>query len=317
MTWINSNFQHIVMRESDYNRSVCLNKTNLDKLTAMFDNIFNGLFNFTEEIASLQLYPLKIRPYLNPTGVNVLSTTRGVFNNINVYKVDYSAYYVTLGQYYVQPKFKNFADYKGYTQIKLYLPQMGFVDVDVNECMGKWLQFRLAIDFHTGKGLYIIGVSDGPMYPSQHSYPVLGDEEGLRIISTFECTIGIEIPLGSSNIGDIKRNVALGTVKTLAGVGVASYVGGLEAATTTSSTVKTYDVYGRSKAKGSRMKQIKGGTETTTKTTVHNKPVDKSKPIAEAINGSIDVLNNLTIHGTGDRVNESNLLWRKIGRAHV
>lgn len=317
MNWTKNNFQHFAIRDTQYNKSVCLNKTNLNKITSMFDNIFDGLINFTEEISSIQLYPLRILPYSNPSGVNILSTSRGKFNNIEVYKIDYSAYYVTLGQYKIEPYFNSFADYKGYTQIKLYLPQLGFVDVDVNECMGKWLQFRLSIDFYSGKGMYIIGVSDEPISFEAYPYPHLGEDEGMRILSTFECDIGIDIPLGKSNVGDIKRNMLLGTIKTVAGVGASVYTSSLPPSTTTSSSVTTYDIQGRSTAKGSRMKQIKSGTETTNTTTVHNRPVNKSKPISEAIDGSIDVLNRLTIHGNSDRINDSGLLWSTTGEIKV
>lgn len=317
MKWTNNNFQHFAIRDTDYNKSVCLNRQNLNKITNMFDSIFDGIVNFTEEISSIQLYPFKILPYSNPTGVNILSTTRGKFNDINVYKIDYSAYYVTLGEYKVNPYFNNFADYKGYTQIKLYLPQLGFVDVDVNECMGRWLQFRLSIDFYSGKGMYIIGVSDNSITFNNPPYPQLNEDEGMRILSTFECDIGIDIPLGKSNVGDIKRNMLLGTIKTLAGVGFASYTNSLPPSTTTSSSVTTYDIQGKSLSKGSRMKQIKSGSETTTKTTVHNKPVDKSKPLSEAVDGSIDVLNRTTIHGNSDRVNDSGLMWSTTGEIKV
>lgn len=317
MNWTNNNFQHFAIRDSQYNKSVCLNKANLDKITSMFDTIFDGLINFTEEISSIQLYPLKILPYSNTSGINILSTSRGKFNTIEVYKIDYSAYYVTLGQHKIEPYFNSFADYKGYTQIKLYLPQLGFVDVDVNECMGKWLQFRLAIDFYSGKGMYIIGVSDNSMSFEEYPYPKLGEDDGMRILSTFECDIGIDIPLGKSNVGDIKRNMLLGTIKTLAGVGASFYTASLPPPTTTSSSVTTYDIQGRSLAKGSRMKQIKSGTETTNKTTVYKTPVNKSKPISEAIDGSIDVLNRLTIQGNSDRINDSGLLWSTTGEIKV
>lgn len=317
MNWTNNNFQHFAVRDTQYNKSVCLNRTNLDKITSKFDNIFDVFVNFTDEISSIQLYPFKILPYRNPNGTNILSTTKGKFNDIEVYKIDYSAYYVTLGQYKVEPYFNSFADYKGYTQIKLYLPQLGFVDVDVNECMDKWLQFRLSIDFYSGKGMYIIGVSDNPISFESYPYPHLGEDEGMRILSTFECDIGIDIPLGRSNVGDIKRNMLLGTIKTVANVGAAVYTASLPSPTTTSSTVTTYDVQGRSLSKGSRMKQIKSGTETTNKTTVHNKPVNKSKPISEAIDGSIDTLNRLTVHGNSDRVNDSGLMWSTTGEIKV
>lgn len=309
MSWLNWNHINFNMRKTLYNNSVCMNYINLKKMVENFDGVFDGIINFTEQIASLQLYPFKILPNLNDTGKNYLSTALNVFKDIEACNIHPDNSYVTLGEYYVEPHFNNFADYKGYTQIKVYLPQLGFVEVDVNECMGKWLQFRLIIDFYSGKGLHVIGVSNNSITSANSPYANYEEDKDIRALGTYECSLGIEIPLGTSNAGDIRRNILLGTIKTGLAVGVASYTNSLPPSTTTTSTVKTYDVQGRGTRKGSRMKQIKSGTETTTKTTVHNKPVDKSKPIAEAIEGSVDTLNRMSAGGSSDRVNDSGLLW--------
>lgn len=309
MSWINDIVYRYRMRDTQYNKSVCMTRKAVENMTQNFDGIFDGLLNFTEEISSLQLYPMIIKPYTQ-SETNYLSTTRGVFSSVTAYNISWYAYYQTLGEYFVQPKFNNFADYKGYTQIKLFLPFLGYVDVDVNECMGKYLQFRLLTDFYTGKGLYIIGVSDASISHSEPPYVNEGEDDGIRVISTFECDIGIDIPLGKSNVGDIKRNMLLGTIKTIASVGASIYTESLPSPITTSSSVTTYDVHGRSLSKGSRMKQVKSGTETTTKTSVTHKPVDKSKPISEAVDGSIDALNRLHISGHSDRVNDAGLLYQ-------
>ena len=315
--WTNNNYQHFQVRETLYNNSVCLNLENLNAVIANFDTIFDGLVNFTDTIASLQLYPFKILPYSNPNGVNILKTVNGTYNNITAYKIDYSAYYTTLGEFYVRPYFNNFADYKGYTQIKLFLPLLGYVDVDVNECMGKWLQFRLMIDFYTGKGMYIIGVSDNSITISNPPYPTLTEDGDMRVISTFECDVGIDIPLGRSNIGDIKRNLLLGTIKTVAGVAVAGYVGALPPSVTTTTAHTEYEVEGRALEKGSRLKTMRKGESDTVKRTTTTRPVDKSKPISEAIDGSIDTINRLHMWGHTDRVNDASLMWSMTGSVKV
>lgn len=315
--WTNNNYQHFQVRETLYNKSVCLNLENLNAVINNFDTIFNNIVNFTDTIASLQLYPFKVLPYSNPNGVNILKTVNGTYNNITAYKIDYSAYYTTLGEFFVRPYFNNFADYKGYTQIKLFLPLLGYVDVDVNECMGKWLQFRLSIDFFTGKGMYIIGVSDNSITIANPPYPTLNEDGDMRVISTFECDVGIDIPLGKSNIGDIKRNMLLGAVKTIASVGASSYIGALPPSVTTTTAHTEFEVQGRALEKGSRLKTMRSGESDTIKTTTTRKPVDKSKPVMEAIDGSIDTLNRLHIWGNTDRVNDAGLLWSMTGSVKV
>lgn len=315
--WTNNNYQHFEVRDSDLNRSLCLDKTNVINMLDYFDSIFGGLVDFSNTISSITLYPFKILPYRHTTGENYLKTVNGVFQDITAYGIDYSSYYMTLGEFYVKPYFNNFADYKGYTQIKVFLPFMGWADIDVNECMGKWLQFRLSVDYNTGKGMYIIGVSDSSISIANPPYPTLTEDGTMRAIATFECEIGIEIPIGRSNIGDIKRNLLLGTIKTIAAAGVASYVGSLAPAVTTTTSHTEFEVQGRSLEKGSRLKTMRSGESDTVKTTTTRRPVDKSKPISEVIDGSIDTLNRLHIWGNTDRVNDAGLMWQMTGSVKV
>lgn len=307
MSWINDIITRYRLRDNDFNRSVCMTRENLDKMMTTFDTIIGTLTNFTDEIASVQIYPMSIRPYTQEN--NYLQTSRGVFSGVTAYKISWRAYYQTLGEYFVSPKYNNFADYKGYTQIKLYLPFLGFVDVDVNECMGKYLQFRLLTDFYTGKGLYIIGVSDNSISHIEPPYITDGEDDDMRIISTFECDIGINIPLGKSNMSQIRMNGAISTVKAFASLGISAFTQSPPTTSTTTS-VKTYDIQGRGVAKGSRMKQLKSGTETTQTTRVTSKPNDEKKAISEAIDSSLDVLNRMVISGNTDRVGDAGLLYQ-------
>lgn len=313
--WIVNNFQQHKLRETKYNNSVCLNAENLDNIMFGFDTFFDTLLNFTDTIASIQVYPFDILPYYNTSGYNFLHTVTGTHRAITAYSIDYSAYYMSLGEFYVRPYFNNFADYKGYTQIRVFLPFMGYVDVDPNECMGKWLQFRLSVDFVTGKGMHILGVSDNSI--EYKKYPGLNDDIDVRVIATYECDIGIDIPLGKSNIGDIKRNLLLGTIKTAASVAAASYVGSLPPPVTTTRAHTEYEVQGRALEKGSRLKTMRQGESNTVKTTTTDRATNKSAPIMEAVDGSIDTLNRLHIWGNTDRVNDAGLMWSMTGSVKV
>ena len=303
--WVNSNVAEIVKRRdltSSYNGIVSINALNIRRMTDNFDNIFDFLNNITSEISSLQLYPFEIPSEYS----GYLVSSKLSSADISVSKPLLSRTYFTLGQYYVSRYYNNFADYKGYTQIKAYIPYLGYVDIDPNECIGKYLQFRLFVDYFTGKGIYIIGVSQNSI-STDPPYADLDNDSNMRILSVFETDISIEIPLGASNIGDIKRNIVLGSLKI-----AASTTFGVAAVAAPSSTTivnqKSYDVKGRSASKGSKMKTVKSGTETTTKTTSYEPAGSYAHPISNAVESSIDVLNHGTAGGNSDRVNDGGLM---------
>ena len=311
MNWINTKVSRFEMRDTDYNRSVCMTQRSVNNMISRFDTIFDSFVNFTNEIASLTLYPMLIKPYVQGnTLTNYLKTTRGSFIDTVAYRISWYAYYQTLGEYFVSKKFNNFADYKGYTQIKLFLPFLGYVDIDTNECMGKFLQFRLLTDFNSGKGLYIIGVSDTSISHIEPPYVQDGEDDDIRVIYTFECDLGVDIPLGKSDVGNIKRNILLGAVKTAVGAGIAAYTSQLPISTTTTTTDTAINISSRAAEKGSRLKPTTVGTVHKEKTSTSYSPRSKVKPISEAVNGSIDVLNNLQISGHSDRVGDAGLLYQ-------
>lgn len=314
MGWIRNIYAILDGRRTQYNNSVVLTGTDINTMMGGFDSFFNSILNFTEEIASIQLYPYIIPVKEPTTPFHNLKTSRGK-TAANAWEIDEQKCYINMGQFEVVPKYNNFADYNGYTKIKAYLPFVGYVDIDVNECMGKVLQFRLFVDYFSGKGMFVIGVSDSVIELTD--FPVTIDDELIRVISTFECDVGIDIPLGQSNIGDIRRNILLGTVKTAASFGFSMASLSLPpSATTTTSTVTpkttSYNVQGRGAEKGSRLKTIKSGNVTTsggssTTTTVHHKPVNMFNPVSDAVNSSLDVINALHAGGSTDRINDSGL----------
>lgn len=300
-------------RNTQYNSIVALNHISVDEMLNNFDGIFDGWVNFTEEIASFTLYPfdipiIKTPPYDGQYMLDRLQTTRGTPSDVEAFKVDISKNYFYMGQYENRRRFNNFFDFKGYTYIKAYLPLVGLVDIDVNETIDKVIQFRLLVDYYTGKGMYIIGVSDSQINQTS-KYADISLDTSIRVIATFECDIGVEIPLGKSNIGNIKRNMLLGAVKTAASIATGVYLGGLPSSVSSTSSTKTTEVMSRGQEKGSRMKPMGKTTTQETYSRTINRPYDKVRPISEAIENSIDCLHNINIQGATDRVNDSALAY--------
>lgn len=217
MSWIN-NYPYLVEGRAQigYNNTVViLNKESLQNMISDFDGLFDNIVNFTEEIANLFISPIKI-PLWYQVDLN-LQTSRFTDRSVKVNIPDYEyskGNYFYLGSYYYAAT--NFIGYNGYTQIKVFLPYYGWVELDANDCANKYVNFRLMMDYYTGIGTYMVGVSANPCSPNEDGTPNLSSDQNMRMIGTWNAQILIEIPLGQSNISDIKRNIALGAVATAA-----------------------------------------------------------------------------------------------------
>lgn len=293
MSWIGSYNEYNKIRSVLYNNTVFLTKTQLNYMVSKFDTIFNSFINFTDEIASIKLMPISIRGDVS----GKLKTARGT-TDVECFHA-YNDNYFYLGESFLRPHFNNFADYKGYTQIKAYLPFLGFIDIDPNIFMNSYIQFRMTVDYYSGKGLYIIGRTDTHSNPTTHKlgnpYRMPIDDVDMEVIYTYETDIGIDIPIGVSNFGDIVRNIALGTIKTAIGVGTSIYTNTLPLPTITK--------YTSTESRG-RVRETK-----TTTTSIKEPSSNWLTPVAEAVNGSIDVLNRLNVSGNSDRVTGSASTW--------
>ena len=308
MSWLNHVKEHFYARLSRFNNSLCLNRRNITTYVESVDTIFDPLKTTVEEFSSLMMFPFNITPIVRPAYKGYLNTSKGV-TSIEAYEIDGNCNYFNFGQHYVEPYYNNFADYKGYTYIKAYLPFVGYQDIDVNECMGKWLQFRLLVDYANGRGMFVVGVSDNEITFADSTYPTTVEDENVRVIGTYDCTVGTEMPLGRSNAGDIMRNMWLGAAKTYASYGMSVLTSNAAPSTTTETSTVTHDVMGRGSYKGARLKTMERDVETKSVTRTHHKPVDKTKPISEVIDGSIEALNRLSTGGASDRINSGTLMW--------
>ena len=218
------------------------------------------------------------------------------------YASSYVQWY-NMGECYIQPHFNNFADYNGYTKIEVWLPYLGFVSVEPNDVIGKYLEFALSVDIGTGQGTYYIGVSDSHITPDETNPEYAGSIfENTRILSTHSFQLGYQIPLGASNATEIYRNIIGGAVKA-ASVAVGAYavgaVGG-SVATTKTSSVKTV----RNPQTGRQITQSKQVRESVTDTSAYL----KGKAVNAVFEYSGESIANMHIGVNMDRVNNPAVL---------
>ena len=106
---------------------------------------------------------------------------------------------ISLGSLTVPARFSNFLDYAPFTKVEMYLPYVGFVNLDTNEVMGKTLSIKYAVDYMTGMGTAFV-TADGVM------------------IYTGEGKIGVDVTLGGRNSAEIAKNNLMTGINTAGGI---------------------------------------------------------------------------------------------------
>lgn len=150
--------------------------------------------------------------------------------------------YVSLGQIYYNVE--SFLDLEPYTQLKLYLPFLGYVELNPNDVINKYIQIRMLVDFSTGDTTYFVATSTAPI-----SGPRDDDNLIERIIYTDTCNIAYHIPINATNANEVARNTIVSALKTAITYGAYKYVGAPDpSAVTAKKTItkrpftKTYSV---------------------------------------------------------------------------
>lgn len=135
--------------------------------------------------------------------------------------------YFFMGQYHYVPTTDNFTEYNQYTSVLVYLPFCGYVKIDVNRIINKWIQFRLKIDWYTGQGIYYIGVTDNEITPI-HAGLITGlEDKNTIILSQHTCQIGTPIAISETNASENVRNLAFSAVKMMGDVALTYGISGL------------------------------------------------------------------------------------------
>ena len=89
---------------------------------------------------------------------------------------------------YIRPKFNNFLDYDPYTTYEIWLPFHGWVKLPSEQVVGNYLNVYYVINTSSTKGTIIIR-----------------QQSDSAVILQVDCTIGVEIPISTTNGEDIKR----------------------------------------------------------------------------------------------------------------
>ena len=199
--------------------------------------------------------------------------------------------YYYLGEVYIPGEYGNFLDYNGFTKIEVFLPYYGYVTINPNDVVNKYLEFRLKVDLLTGVGTYIIGVSNTivPKNFSDGTCQITSndniDDSDVRIIATYDCNIGYEIPITSTELGSMITKMAIGGIKAgVSALGAAASVILPGASKVTEGVTEILDESSSKGIEGGRLRTL---GKTKSESTQKNKSVTTYIPSAGGIVGQI------------------------------
>lgn len=142
-------------------------------------------------------------------------------------RIDNQYVEINCGDLYIKPFGKNFLDYAPFTRITIYLPYIGFRELDVNEIMGKTINVTYHCDCLSGDCIAFISTSlageEGPQIP--------------KVLATFNGNCACQVPFASQSfnsliassvnmLANVASSVVKGDLPAVSGSGV---IGALEA----------------------------------------------------------------------------------------
>lgn len=159
----------------------------------IFDNFSLICNNPIENIISCKSIPLSLN------GITQKIILGNVDTGVNGDKVSNNFTVQNIGSIVILEKYHNFLDYAPYTNVIIYLPYVGFKELDTNLVMGKTLSISYTVDIITGGCLCQIKSNNVKLYE-------------------FNGNMGIDIPITASN----RAQVEAGYISS--GIGIASSV---------------------------------------------------------------------------------------------
>lgn len=142
-------------------------------------------------------------------------------------RIDNQYLEIDCGDLYIKPFGKNFLDYAPFTRITIFLPYIGFRELDVNEIMGKTINVTYHCDCLSGDCIAFISTSlagdEGPQIP--------------KVLATFNGNCACQVPFASQSfnsliassvnmLANVASSVVKGDLPAVSGSGV---IGALEA----------------------------------------------------------------------------------------
>lgn len=274
-----------------------LNYEGLDSLANLIlnPNPLESFFSKPDDwISTVMVYPFNIPLGRNGTSQGKLQL--GLYDTkIDCYDLLLVSEMYEMGEILIEPHFNNFADYDGYSKMEVWLPFLGTIDISLNDVIGKYLKFRLGVDYISGQGIWYICVGDEPTNATSIYVDLLNGAND-RILSTHTCQLGMQLPIGTSNTASVYRNLIMGAVKgvstALSSYAISSL--GASGGKAVTKEVKT------------RLNQKTGNkliTDRTQETKYDSSNYQFGKSITTCFDYATDSLNNMHISASTDRSN--------------
>lgn len=201
----------------------------------------------------------------------------------------------------------------GMTKIYMYLPYYGEVELQPNDVVDTDIRVYYSISV-TGDLMY---------YITKREYIALSNDWREVLIGKYSTNVAIDIPVGSTNLHAINRDLiikGLETAVSVAGAIALGVSGGATGASSTAGSAVTHTattnvVKSRSTAKGSRLKVTEVRDITSDSSRLYEGNRTYSIPVAKQIidasqtvaNNSISALNNFFVRGSSENTKNINL----------
>ena len=157
--------------------------------------------NPIENIISCKNIPMQL------DGTDEIIKLGNVDTGVNGAKITHNFGNIVIGSFTVPHKYNNFLDLAPYTKITIYLPYIGFKELDSTIVMGKPITIKYVIDVLTGGCLAQVYVNNTRMYE-------------------FSGQVGVDIPITASNRAQVEAGYISGAISDGASLAVGD-IGGL------------------------------------------------------------------------------------------
>lgn len=232
---------------------------------AFFDNLTKLFSDPIDNLISLFCFPFNVKSLSSAWSGNDDSIIISIvtLNSQGKYLGQIPTPIFDLGTTTISRHFNNFLDFAPYTKIEIYLPFIGFEQLDVNVVMGKTLKIKYAVDLYTGKCT---------------AFVIVSEENVDTLIMTRDGQCGMPVQLAGGNGAEISRNlirlgvnVAGGAAGMLAGgsAGIAKSGAGLLGST----TVGALDAMKYTIHKGGHQEALLSGYAPTNAYLIYTRPV--------------------------------------------
>ena len=147
-------------------------------------NIFDS-FSLVNSNPIENIISCKDIPFSIGGGADKIIKLGNVDTGVNGEKVNTNFSEITIGSITIPKKYNNFLDLAPYTKVTIYLPYIGFKEIDVTLVMGKTITVKYAVDVITGGCIAEIFCKNSRLYE-------------------FSGQVGIDIPITASNRAQVE-----------------------------------------------------------------------------------------------------------------